>query len=194
LEIVGTEMPLDIFRRLEPAHIQKTNLRSHLLPPTAEVANPRFARWNSPDSLNPRLPMVTFFHGWNGGKPLTLREMMLEAYGREDAEAMLQVNQQIWDGRPQDGIPHFYTTMPQPGMGFAVARFAMDQYLDGRYDAERLRVANHTAGLGCYTRDAALAGELAALSLLRGAGLDLERATTRRHDSQRELLAAEKIR
>ncbi|HKY63610.1 MAG TPA: sigma-70 family RNA polymerase sigma factor [bacterium] len=193
-EISGTEMPVETLARLEPAHIRKTNLRSHLLPPTEESANPRFARWNSPDPLSPRLPMVTFFHGWNGEQRLTLREMMLEAYGREDAEAMIQVHEQVWDGRPQDGIPHYYTTMPAPGQGYAVARFAMDQYFGRRYDAERLRMANHTLGLGCYVRDAAIAGELAALSLLRGAGLDLGRSLRRRHDPHRELLGADKIR
>lgn len=193
-EVSGTAMPIEALTRLEPAHIRKTNLRSLMAPPTAEVANPRFARWNSPDPLNPRLPMVTFFHGWNGEPPLTPREMIREAYAREDGETVLQYIEQIWDGRPQDGIPHYYTTMPQPGTGYAVARFAVDQYFDGRYDAERLRVANHTLGLGCYVRDGALAGELAARSIMRGAGFDVGRLGVEGRDPRRDLLAADKIR
>ncbi len=73
-------------------------------------------------------------------------------------------------------------------------RFAMDQYFEGRYDGERLKVANHVLGLGCYIRDAALSGEWAAISLMRGMGLDVRRAYQRNGRPEREFLGTERIK
>ncbi|MCC6273573.1 MAG: sigma-70 family RNA polymerase sigma factor, partial [Deltaproteobacteria bacterium] len=168
VEVGGTQMPLDALARLEPAHIVKSNLRSNLPAPEAERAGSRYAMWLSPDERRPGSPMTTFFHGWNGEPRLTPGEMIREAYGVRDPEAVVEFASQAWDGRLQDGIAHFYTTMPQPGRGLEALRFAMDQYFAGRYDGERLKAANHVLGLGCYIRDAALSGEWAAVSLLRG--------------------------
>lgn len=115
-EVVGSAMPIDAVGRLTPAHIVKSNLRSTLSMPEQERATARFAMWFSPDHLRPdRKPMVTFFHGWNGEPMLSPAEMFREAFGSMGPEAVAQFDSQIWDGRPQDGISHFYTTMPDRG-------------------------------------------------------------------------------
>ncbi|MCC6271865.1 MAG: hypothetical protein IT572_00235, partial [Deltaproteobacteria bacterium] len=49
-------------------------------------------------------------------------------------------------------------------------------------------------GLGCYIRDAALSGEWAAVSLLRGMGMDVRKAFLRSPRPERELTGAERIR
>jgi len=135
LEVQGTQMPIQSVAALTPAHIRKTNLRSNLALPNSERATPRFAMWFSPDpARDDGRQMVTFFHGWNGEKPLHPGEMIREAYGSGDHDAAVGFDSQIWDGSPQDGIPHFYTTMPEPGRGYDMVRFAMDQYFEGRYD------------------------------------------------------------
>lgn len=194
VEVSGTRMPLDALARLEPAHIVKSNLRSNLPAPEAERAAARYALWLSPDERRPGSPMTTFFHGWNGEPRLTPGEMIREAYGVRDPEAVVDFASQAWDGRLQDGIAHFYTTMPQPGRGLEALRFAMDQYFAGRYDGERLKAANHVLGLGCYIRDAALSGEWAAVSLMRGMGMDVRKAFLRSPRPERELTGAERIR
>ncbi len=194
VEVSGTRMPLGALARLEPAHIVKSNLRSNLPAPEAERAAARYALWLSPDERRPGIPMTTFFHGWNGEPRLTPGEMIREAYGVRDPEAVVDFASQAWDGRLQDGIAHFYTTMPQPGRGLEALRFAMDQYFAGRYDGERLKAANHVLGLGCYIRDAALSGEWAAVSLLRGMGMDVRKAFQRNPRPERELTGAERMR
>ncbi|MCE9625051.1 MAG: sigma-70 family RNA polymerase sigma factor [Deltaproteobacteria bacterium] len=195
LEVQGTQMPIQAVGALTPAHIRKTNLRSNLALPHSERATPRFAMWFSPDpGRDDGRQMVTFFHGWNGEKPLHPGEMIREAYGSADPDAVVGFDSQIWDGHPQDGIPHFYTTMPEPGKGYDMVRFAMDQYFEGRYDGERLKVANHVLGLGCYIRDAALSGEWAAISLMRGMGMDVRRAYVRNPRPEREFIGADRIK
>ncbi|MFO1464619.1 MAG: sigma-70 family RNA polymerase sigma factor [bacterium] len=194
-EVMGSAMPIDAVGRLTPAHIVKSNLRSTLPMPEQERATARFAMWFTPDPLRPdRKPMVTFFHGWNGEPMLSPAEMVREAFGPGDPEAVVQFDSQIWDGRSQDGISHYYTTMPEPGRGLAMLRFAMDQYFEGRYDGERLKVANHVLGLGCYIRDAALSGEWAAISLMRGMGLDVRLDFQRNGRPERRFLGTERIK
>lgn len=195
VEVSGSSMPIASVASLEPAHIVKTNIRSNLVLPEQERATARFALWFSPDHKRPeRGPMATFFHGWNGEPMLRPGEMVSEAYGLRDPEAYVGFESQIWDGRPQDGIPHFYTTMPSPGRGMEMVRFAMDQYFEGRYDAERLKLASHVLGLGCYIRDAALSGEWSAISLMRGMGMDVRHAYARNPRPEREFIGAERIR
>lgn len=195
VEVWGTQMPLEAVAGLEPAHIVKSNLRSNLPVPDAERATARYAMWFSPDyTRSDRRPMATFFHGWNGEPMLTPGELIREAFGLRDPDAMVGFESQIWDGRLQDGISHFYTTMPRPGRGMEMVRFAIDQYFAGRYDGERLKAANHVLGLGCYIRDAALSGEWAAVSLMRGMGMDVRKAFLRSPRPERELTGAERIR
>lgn len=72
--------------------------------------------------------------------------------------------------------------------------FAMDQYFEERYDGERLKVANHVLALGCYILDAALSGEWAAISLMRGMGMDVRRAYVRNPRPEREFIGADRIK
>jgi len=189
LEVMGSEMPIAAVGRLTPAHIVKTNMRSTLPNPKTERATASYAMWFSPDLSRPNhRPMVTFFHGWNGEPMLGPSQMIGEAFGDKDPDAAVDIESHNWNGSLLDGIPHSYTTMPEPGRGYEMVRFAMDQYFKGRYDAERLRVANHVLGLGCYIRDAALSGEWAAISLLRGMGMDVSKAQGRYPRPQRDFL------
>jgi hypothetical protein len=190
IEISGARFPFEIFSRMRPARITKTNLRFRGTLESREIANHRFAMWSSPPEGDLfKEPVVTFFHGWEGTKPLKVRRMRDEVLGRKDPHRLHAVETRTWDGEARGGgVPHGYTTMPAPGQGLGVVRLALDQFLFGVYDQEPLRAANHLLGLGCYTRDAALAGEWAAISILRSLGLNIEKALQRTADPEAELL------
>jgi hypothetical protein len=174
IAIRGAKIPWKTISCLKPAAITKTNLRFSGISP--EIATPRFAKWNDAGGKTSDETRVNFFHGWEGERALTEREIIAHAAGGNPSGGVAFYRSQTWDGSPVEGTPHAYTTMPRPGLGFEVVNLALKLYCDGTYDGERLRFANQVLGLGCYTRDSALSGEWAAVSLMRSLGLDVSRA------------------
>jgi DNA-directed RNA polymerase sigma subunit (sigma70/sigma32) len=188
VDIRGSRIPFEILSRLKPARIRKTNLIVSETPPGHEIATHRYAKWFS----NQPKPAVTFFSGWDGGDPLSLEEMVDLAFEGKLPVELAKVDYRNWDGRPiENGISHAYTTIPTPGQGLAITRLAREQFFEGRYDSDPLRFANHVLGLGCYVRDGALAGEWAAISILRSLGLSLKPSAQRNRDPRREFFGIE---
>jgi DNA-directed RNA polymerase specialized sigma subunit len=189
VEVNGTEIPLGRISALKPARINKTNLIIHGEFPGRELATPRYAKWFS------RQPhrTVTFFSGWDGTDTLSVSEMIETAFGLHGGDLVLRdVQSKTWDTRSaESGIPHGYTTLPKPGQGFGISRLVQEQFFLGRYDKEPLKVANHVLGLGCYVRDAALAGEWAAIALLRSMGLTLKPNAQRNRNPIKEFFGIE---
>ncbi|GEM_PF-4286606 len=177
LQIAGSSMPYQQFLKFMPARITKTNV---LLPIGAafpqEIATEEYARWLTPGDLvapgdrkSPRRKAVTFFHGWEGQKRLSDQYLLREAGKKQGHYVSLE--SRTWDGKAGHGeIGHTYTTLPLRGQAFPLYQWTKDYYVRGVYDGERIHFANHTLGLGCYTRDAALSGERAVISMLRSMG------------------------
>lgn len=174
IAIRGVKTPWETISGLKPATITKTNLGFKGSFP--DLATPRFAKWNDTGGTTSDETRVNFFHGWEGERALTEGEIIAHAAGGNPPCGVAFYRSQTWDGSPVEGTPHAYTTMPRPGRGFDVVNLALKLYYDGSYDGERLRFANQVLGLGCYTRDSALSGEWAAVSLMRSLGFDVSRA------------------
>jgi hypothetical protein len=192
VEVNGTEIPLGRISALTPSRMNKTNLIIHGEFPGREIATSRYAKWFS------RQPQraITFFSGWDGAETLPVSEMIEIAFGLHQGDlALRDVQSRTWDSRSTEGreggIPHGYTTLPKPGQGFEIFRLVQEQFFLGRYDKEPLKVANHVLGLGCYARDAALAGEWAAIALLRSMGLTLKSNAQRNRNPIREFFGIE---
>jgi hypothetical protein len=170
LTLRGFSLPVERIAALRPARVTKTNLLIRGALPASEQAGARYAFWHSP--LADGRGRLTFFHGWEGEAPLTTDEMLKIALGSADRSRLVSEETVAWDATgPAGPTRHGYTTLPRPGEGLGVVELAHAQFTLGTYDPERLFLANHVLGLGCYTRDAALAGQQAAHAVLRATGL-----------------------
>jgi hypothetical protein len=179
IEVRGSSLPLGAVAGLRPAAITKTNLVVRRAPPPSERSTASYALWFSPvHEADGGLTRLTFFHGYEGAPILEVGDMLEAAYGDRDLGGVVSVDSRRWQAHGR-ALSHGYTTIPAPGQALAVVRLAVEQFFEGRYDRERLWIANHAVGLGCYTRDAALAGEWAAVSLMRAYGLDVGAALSR---------------
>lgn len=174
ISIHGSNLPWQQVSLLKPAAITKTNLRLDEFSP--EIATHRYAKWHDVAGRTSDETRVNFFHGWEGESALTQAEIIAHAAAGIPPETAAFFRNQAWDGGLVEGTPHAYTTMPRPGQGFGIVDLALKLYARGDHDGARLRIANQVLGLGCYTRDAALSGEWAAISLMRALGLDVSRA------------------
>lgn len=172
LRVIGAPMPLAVVSRLAPARITKSNLTLHAPVRAEEHATERYALWRSHQRQAHEV-VLTFFHGWEGQTPLSLWQMLRVAVGHPDPTRLLRMESETWDGHAEgDEIPAAYITQPAPGQTRPLLRLARAQYFGDTYAGSPLRVANHTLGVGGTVRDAAMAGERAVISLLRGWGYD----------------------
>jgi hypothetical protein len=187
IDVRGSSLPLGAVSALRPAAITKTNVVVRRAPPPCERSTASYALWFSPLAEGDGgLTRLTFFHGYEGAPILDVEDMLEAAYGERDTAGVVSVDSRRWEAHDRD-LSHGYTTIPAPGQALPVVRLALEQFFEGRYDRERLWMANHAVGLGCYTRDAALAGEWAAVALMRACGLDVGAALSRVARPQDEL-------
>jgi hypothetical protein len=157
--------------------ITKTNIVFEGVSPEAsEIATHLFACWHDSKGVTSDESRVNFFHGWEGSRHLTREEILRHIAGRLRGVGSHEYQSQTWDGGVVEGTSHAYTSMPAPGQGYDVAKLALEMYFTHKYDVERVRLAGQVLGLGCYTRDAALSGEWAAIALLRTLSFDVARA------------------
>jgi|GEM_PF-7077248 len=191
VEVVGSALPLEIFTRLKPARITKMNMLITGEFPGQEFATPRYAKWFSREPS----PALTLFSGWEGAAPLSLTEMFHAAFDVPSEVALRGFEGRTWDGRVtgSSDIPHAYTTLPAPGQGYDVFQFVRQQFFSPRYDDQPLRLASHVLGLGCYVRDAALAGEGSVLSIFRSMGLAVRTGPERGRDPLREFFSVKSL-
>jgi len=172
LRITGSPLPLGPLIRLRPARITKSNLTLHRPVRATEHATERYAMWISNAKRSHEL-VATFFHGWEGQAPLSLWQMLRIAVGNPDPGRLIRFESETWDSHAEnDGVPEAYITQPGAGEGRRIIALARDQYFRDTYSSSPVRVANHVLGIGGTVRDAAMAGERAFMSLLRGWGYD----------------------
>ncbi len=182
MEIVNTSFPVHSLMRLSPARITKSNLWMTDKRNVREIADHSYALWKSSlrADKNTVLRGATFFHGWEGQRALSEGQLIKAAGLTKRSDAIIE--SRTWDNHQHnaDDLPAAYTTMPQRGLGWPVVEAIYQYLVRGKFAGQRLLFANHVLGAGCYTRDAALAGEWAAIWLLKSLGLDIRKALSER--------------
>ena len=170
----GISFPMDRVQRMKPARIRKGHIRiphhEFLKLPAQDLQTDTYARWGT---LHPH-PSVTYFSGPDGLDPMSIEEMFQASFQSTRLPPSYEPNIKTWDGAQHTGkIPHAYTTLPLPGTGFQHARDVHNQFFGSQMPDPFFMYANHVTGLGCYTKDAALAGQWAAVRLMQSMGYSI---------------------
>lgn len=161
------ELPLSAISDLQPSRIIKDNAIIEYEGDLPELVHSKFASWESPlHDGKPGQRMISFFHGMDGERPMTISELMQAAFG-ENPPQVIESWSRTWDPALQNevGRRDGYTTVPGVGKGIKVVKLTYRQNLQLMHPGP-LWLAAHVLGLSCYMHNAALSGFLAARALL----------------------------
>jgi hypothetical protein len=191
----GSAPPIAPLLALEPARITKSNLLLKNPIRADEHATERYAMWFSRAAPSTRASstttMATFFHGWEGERPLSTVQMLKAALGVANPSRIVRQASRTWDAsgveHDVDAVPSGYISEPRVGQCVPLLRLSRAHYFRGAHDASALKLASHALGIGGGVREAALSGEWAAVATLRSLGCDVARAFERVDDVEREL-------